>query len=237
MSRETYDRLWTENWGDQQRLGPVHRRQRTAFVNLIKKLNPSSVLDVGCGSGDNLSALVQAMPNVRFRGADVSQEALDVAARRLPSIQFSQLDAQKEKLDEKFDLVLCSQVVEHLIDDMTGFRNLALMANKWVVIATMRGRMRPSELPMGHYRNYSDAELRAKAEYAGLEVVDIFGWGFPFYSPLYRTAIEWLPGGPPQGDFTWSQRVIGNFLYHLYALNIPRHGDVVTLVARPREAK
>jgi 2-polyprenyl-3-methyl-5-hydroxy-6-metoxy-1,4-benzoquinol methylase len=236
MSQETYDRLWAESWGDQQRLGPVHRRQREAFVKLIARLNPETVLDVGCGSGDNLAALAQALPHLVLAGADVSQEALGVAARRMPDVKFSQLDAQKEKLDERFDLVLCSQVVEHLIDDMTGFRNLALMAKKWVVVATMRGRMRPSELTIGHYRNYSDVELRAKAEYAGLEVVDIFGWGFPFYSPLYRTAIEWLPSGPPEGKFGIMQKSIANFLYHLYALNIPRHGDVVTMLARPRES-
>ncbi len=39
MSRETYDRLWGESWGDQQRYGPVHRRQREALVKLIAKLN------------------------------------------------------------------------------------------------------------------------------------------------------------------------------------------------------
>lgn len=192
MSHKTYDQLWAENWGDQQRYGPVHRRQREALVKLIDKLNPATVLDVGCGSGDNLATLSHAMPHLVLAGTDVSQEALALAARRVPGATFSQLDAQKEKLDEKFDLVLCNQVVEHLVDDMAAFRNLALMAKQWVIVATMRGRMRPSELTIGHFRNYSDVELRAKAEYAGLEVVDIFGWGFPFYSPLYRTAIEWL---------------------------------------------
>jgi 2-polyprenyl-3-methyl-5-hydroxy-6-metoxy-1,4-benzoquinol methylase len=128
MSQEKYDRLWAESWGDQYRLGPVHRRQREAFVKLITRLNPESVLDVGCGSGDNLAALAQALPHLVLAGADVSQEALGFAARRLPGARLSQLDLQKEKLDDKFDLVLCSQVVEHLIDDMTGFRNLALMA-------------------------------------------------------------------------------------------------------------
>lgn len=152
----------------------------------------------------------------------------------MPGATFRQLDAQKDKLDEKFDLVFSNQVVEHLADDMAAFRNLALMAKHWVLIATMRGRMRQSELAIGHFRNYSDAELRAKAEHAGLEVVDIFGWGFPFYSPLYRTAIEWLPDGPPAGSFGPVQRSIANFLYHLYALNIPRRGDVVTMLARPR---
>ena len=95
----------------------------------------------------------------------------------------------------------------------------------------MRGRMRHSERAIGHFRNYSDVELRAKAEAAGLRVVDIFGWGFPFYSPLYRTVIEWLPRGPPKGNFD----VIANFLYWLYAFNIPRRGDVVIMLVRHKD--
>ncbi|MGD0902687.1 MAG: methyltransferase [Terracidiphilus sp.] len=236
MRPKTYDQLWAVNWGDQQRYGPVHRRQREALVKLVAKLNPASVLDVGCGSGDNLAALAHAMPHLVLSGTDVSQEALALAARRVPGAVFKQLDAQKEKLDDKFDLVLCNQVVEHLADDMAAFCNLALMARRWVVVATMRGRMRPSELAIGHFRNYSDVELRAKAEHAGLEVVDIWGWGLPFYSPLYRTAIEWLSAGPPGGKFGFVQRSIASFLYHLYALNIPRRGDVVTMLARPRHS-
>jgi 2-polyprenyl-3-methyl-5-hydroxy-6-metoxy-1,4-benzoquinol methylase len=237
LSYETYDRLWAETWGDCQRHGPAHRRQREALIKLIGELGVRTVLDVGCGSGDNLAALAQVMPHLVLSGTDISREALALAARRVPEASFKQMDAQKERLDERFDLVLCSQVVEHLVDDLAAFRNLALMAKNWVVVATMRGRMRRSELTIGHYRNYSDVELRAKAESAGLEVVDIFGWGFPFYSPLYRTAIEWFPSGPPEGNMGIAQRSIANFLYHLYALNIPRRGDVVTMLARPRESR
>jgi len=209
---------------------------RLELLKLIKKLDPVSVLDVGCGSGGNLAALAHAMPHVALSGVDVSPEALALAAQRVPSASFRQLDAQKDKLDERFDLVLCNQVIEHLIDDMTALRNMSLMAKRWVLVGTMRGRMRKSELAIGHFRNYSNIELRAKAESAGLEVVDIFGWGFPFYSPLYRTLIEWLPGGPPGGEFGTVQKAIAGFLYHLYALNIPRRGDVVTMLARPKES-
>jgi 2-polyprenyl-3-methyl-5-hydroxy-6-metoxy-1,4-benzoquinol methylase len=236
LSLETYDRLWTETWGDQQNFGPVHRRQREELLRLMTKLDVRSVLDVGCGSGGNLAELAHAMPHLVLSGVDVSQEALALAAKRVPSATFRQLDAQKEKLDETFDLVLCNQVIEHLADDTTALRNMALMAKRWVLVATMRGRMRPSEALIGHMRNYSDKDLREKAARVGLEVVDIFGWGFPFYSPLYRTMIEWLPGGPPEGNFGTLQKTIANFLYHLYALNIPRRGDVVTMLARPHES-
>jgi 2-polyprenyl-3-methyl-5-hydroxy-6-metoxy-1,4-benzoquinol methylase len=229
-----YDSLWTASWGDQQHYGPVHRRQREQFLKLIAKLDVRTVLDAGCGSGDNLAAMATALPHLVLSGVDVSTEALSQAKRRVPAADLRQLDIQNEALHQKFDLVFCNQVVEHLIDDMAAFRNIARMAEKWVIIATMRGRMRRSELAIGHFRNYSNIELRAKADAAGLEVVDIYGWGFPFYSPLYRTAIEWLPGGPPEGNFGTLQKLIARFLYRLYALNVPRSGDVVTMVARAK---
>jgi hypothetical protein len=165
----------------------------------------------------------------------VSQEALALAAQRLPDVRFHQLDAQREKLNEQFDLVLCNQVIEHLIDDISALRNIAGMAKKWVLVATMRGRMRKSELSIGHFRNYSDIELRAKAEAAGLEVVDIWGWGFPFYSPIFRTLVEWMPGGAPETGFGPLHRAVSKLLYAVYGMNIPRMGDVVTMLARPRQ--
>jgi SAM-dependent methyltransferase len=234
LTLDAYDQLWAETWGDQQRFGPVHRHQRNELLKVITSLGIDSVLDVGCGSGENLAALARANPHLVLSGIDVSREALALAVQRLPGVQFSQLDVQTERLNEHFDLVMCNQVIEHLIDDIAALRNITLMSNRWVLVATMRGRMRPSERKIGHFRNYSDIELRAKAEAAGLEVVDIFGWGFPFYSPLFRTAVEWLPEKTAVGKFGATQRMIANFLYHLYSLNIPRRGDVVTMLACPR---
>jgi SAM-dependent methyltransferase len=233
LNQQQYDQLWTEAWGDMQRLGPVHRRQREELLKLIAKLQVKTVLDVGCGSGDNLAGLAQSFPSLELSGVDVSAEALALAVQRVPHATLRKLDAQVENLNERFDLVMSIQVIEHLADDVAALRNMALMARKWVLVTTMRGRMRKSERAIGHLRNYSTRELNEKAASAGLEVVDIVGWGFPFYSPLYRTIAEWLPGGPPQGKIEAGQRVLADFLYRLYALNIPRRGDVVTVLARP----
>ncbi len=84
-NQEQYDQLWAETWGDMQRLGPVHRRQREALLRLIASLKVRTVLDVGCGSGDNLAALAHSMPDLELSGVDVSAEALALAARRAPS--------------------------------------------------------------------------------------------------------------------------------------------------------
>ena len=124
------------------------------------------------------------------------------------------------------------QVVEHLPDDLAAFRNIAKMARGWVFISTMQGRMRPSEVAIGHVRNYSALELRQKLESVGLEVIEISGWGFPFYSPLYRSVVEWLPGGPPVGPMSAVSRFAARVLYHLYRLNWSKRGDVLSALAR-----
>ena len=159
-TREQYDQLWSGTWGDMQRLGPVHRRQTEAILKLIANLRVHSILDVGCGSGDNLAALAQAMPQLELSGADVSPGALALAAQRVPRACLRELDVQHENLSQTFDLVMAIQVVEHLADDTSALRNMALMAKQWVLVTTMRGHMRPSEKSIGHLRNYSDQDLR-----------------------------------------------------------------------------
>lgn len=233
-TREMYDRLWREAWGDVPRLGPVHRHQREALLTSVRRLGDvRTVLDVGCGSGDNLAALA-TIPGLTLTGADVSREGLLLARRRVPSATLLELDIQRQSLPQRFDLIISFQVIEHLSDDVAALAHMAQMAERWVLVTSMSGRMRPSEKHIGHLRNYTFEELRSKASRANLEVVDVYGWGFPFYSPLYRTAIEWFPGGPPSGSMRPTARLISRCLYTLYKLNVPRRGDVVTMLARPR---
>jgi 2-polyprenyl-3-methyl-5-hydroxy-6-metoxy-1,4-benzoquinol methylase len=230
-ARDTYDALWRVAWGDMQNVGPVHRHIREDLLRVVASLRVQTILDVGCGGGDNLAALA-ATGRYDLAGADVSKEALAIAARRVPAARLSVLDVQREALPDRFDLVISMQVVEHLPDDATALVNMARMAGQWVFVSTMQGRMRPSEAAIGHVRNYTAAGLQAKMRAAGLEPVRVYGWGFPFYSPLYRTAVEWLPGGPPAGAVSGIGRVAAGALYHLYRLNVPGKGDVLSVLAR-----
>ena len=92
--------------------------------------------------------------------------------------------------------------------------------------------MRRSEPAIGHVRNYSRVELRRKLELAGLEILWVRAWGFPFYSPLYRSAVEHLPGGPPAGALGKRGTIAAAALYELYRLNVPGRGDILTALAR-----
>ncbi len=227
-----YDELWRSAWGDLQHFGPVHQHTRQRLVRTVRALQARTVLDVGCGSGDNLAAL--APLGLELAGVDISAEALASARRRFPGARLTVLDVEREALPQTFDLVISVQVIEHLLDDVAALGNMARMARRWVLVSTMKGRMRRSELAIGHVRNYSVIELERKLERVGLRPVQTSGWGFPFYSPLYRTVAEWLPGGPPTGPMHPAARLIARALYQLYRLNWPGRGDVVSVLARPR---
>ena len=231
MKAESYDELWRTTWGDIQRYGPVHRHTLEGLVRTVSSLDVRTVVDVGCGSGENLAALA-ALGKYELTGLDVSEAALALSKQRVPSARLMQADIQTESLPERFDLVMSVQVVEHLLDDTSALKNMAALAGKYLFVSTMQGRMRRSELAIGHVRNYSAGELRGKLESVGLEVLQTTGWGFPFYSPLYRSLTELFPGGPPTGPVGSVGKMGAHFLYHLYRLNLPGRGDVLSVLAK-----
>jgi 2-polyprenyl-3-methyl-5-hydroxy-6-metoxy-1,4-benzoquinol methylase len=228
--RADYDALWRKTWGDMQHVGPVHRHIQDDLLRVVGALDVRSIVDVGCGSGENLARLA-GLGRYELAGTDISEEALALARRRAPSARFVVLDIERDVLAERFDLVTTIQVIEHLPSDVEALRNMARMATKYLFVSTMAGRMRPSERWIGHVRNYSPAELREKLERAGLDVVWIRGWGFPFYSPIYRSLVELLPQGPPSGRVGPIGRALAAALYALYRLNVPGRGDVISALA------
>lgn len=234
--RVFYDDLWASTWGAMQAQGPVHRHTAARLLRDVAALRVGSVLDVGCGSGENLAAL-SAIPGLTLMGADYSPRALEIAGQRVPMAQLFELDVEAAALDGlRADLVTSLQVVEHLTDDQSALRNMATMSRRWVMVATMSGKMRPSESAIGHLRNYSADELRHKLTAAGLEVCWIRRWGFPWYSPVYRSLVEHLPSGPPSGEVRGAAAVAARMLYQLYRLNLPNRGDVITALARHPDA-
>jgi ubiquinone/menaquinone biosynthesis C-methylase UbiE len=85
------------------------------LARFVRALGPARrVLDVGCGDG-RLTAEIQASDVV---AADVSQVALERAARRLPGVPtvLLELDAPLPFDDSEFDLVVCVETLEHVRD-------------------------------------------------------------------------------------------------------------------------
>ena len=228
-----YDVLWRDTWGTMQDVGPVHRHVARIIVDTARDLSVRSVVDVGCGNGANLEALQSSLGLTELCGIDVSAEAVQVAQSRVRG-EFLVMDIARESLDRRFDLVLSSQVIEHIEDDGRFLEQLRAMCGRYCFVGTMQGRMRRSEVHIGHLRNYTRAGLEEKMRRAGFDIVRVIEWGFPFYSPVYRTLIEFAGGQTASVARGRIATLAARALYQLYRLNSRRHGDVLMIVGAAR---
>lgn len=108
-------------------------QKRIAFCALvIDELRPRQVLDIGCGTGTNLTRpLAERFPQVRFWGIDSDAASIRYARaeHRLPNLAFEE-DVARAGVPAVADLIIASEVVEH-VDEPEGF------------LAGLRGRLPP----------------------------------------------------------------------------------------------
>lgn len=105
----------------------------TAKNNFIIKAVCSSdhtLLDVGCGTGANAAAIKSKFPKIKVVGINHNEEELDIAKNHLDIALSADLNDPKSiYLNDKFDLIACSHVLEHLIDPKQLLELLAKSLN------------------------------------------------------------------------------------------------------------
>ncbi len=90
--------------------GTYHRRLAQIYGFLVPP--GARVLELGCGRGDLLAGLQPAIGV----GVDFSHEMLLRARARHPSLRFVEADAHELDLDETFDVILLSDLINDLWD-------------------------------------------------------------------------------------------------------------------------
>jgi SAM-dependent methyltransferase len=104
-------------------------------ANLVAFLFPASsfpgrkILDAGCGTAHRLLGFAKRFPEASFCGVDVAAAPLavarDLAARHgIRNVEFRQGDLLSWSAEERFDLIVSTGVVHHLVDPESGLRNL-----------------------------------------------------------------------------------------------------------------
>lgn len=114
---------------------------RLVFATLVPGLMPSSVLDVGCGTGTWLRAALDSGVRDVFGidGVDITQDRL-----LIPPNCFSVRDLAKPiDLGRRFDLAICLEVGEHLAIEHAGtlVRTLAMHSDCIVFSAAAPGQL------------------------------------------------------------------------------------------------
>jgi trans-aconitate methyltransferase len=90
--------------------------------DLLKRnrLEPRTIAEIGCGSGEILVELKKRRPEARFTGFEISPQAFAICStKQAPGLDF-RLDDLLQAPSEPFDLLLAIDVFEHVPDYM-GF--------------------------------------------------------------------------------------------------------------------
>lgn len=83
------------------------------LVSLLDIENVSSILDVGCGTGNTSLELLKRYPNAEFTLLDISPNMLDVASKKFPkSVDTICCDAESYEFDKSYDLVISNLSVQ-----------------------------------------------------------------------------------------------------------------------------
>jgi trans-aconitate methyltransferase len=137
-SRRAYERLYRDPRLLDEYLAPARRRFYDDVVEVCIRLEPRRVVDVGCGTGNLLAALSERVALERAVGMDHAAGGLARGRELVPSAEFIQADIYRLRLPETFDLVVCTEVLEHLKRPRQALETLVrLCAEDGVIIATV----------------------------------------------------------------------------------------------------
>ncbi|MEV5464128.1 3' terminal RNA ribose 2'-O-methyltransferase Hen1 [Streptomyces griseoincarnatus] len=188
---------------DEEKPTPLAVRRREAILGVLRASGAARVLDLGCGQGQLVQALLKDPAFTEIVGVDVSMRALTIASRRLKLDRMGERQASRvtllqgslaytDKRLKGYDAAVLSEVIEHL--DLPR-----LPALEYAVFGSARPRtvcvttpnveynVRWESLPAGHARHGDHRFEWTREEFRG--------WARTV-AERHGYAVEFLPVGP-----------------------------------------
>lgn len=112
-SRKSFDKQAATY--DTGKYGAHSRRQYNYILKKISEYKISSLLDVGCGTGEMLRLISERFPKIELTGVDISLNMLDKAKSKIGNMA-NLILSDSEKLpfdDNSFELVMCNDSFHH----------------------------------------------------------------------------------------------------------------------------
>ena len=136
------DEWWNEN-GKFKILHQIKSHRMTYILEQVnnRKIKNLKILDIGCGGGiicEPLARLGAKVTGIDFAPNNIKAAKIHSKKNKL-KINYIYKDIEKSKLDEKFDLILMFEVLEHLDNWKKTIKNIKKNLNKngIIIISTI----------------------------------------------------------------------------------------------------
>lgn len=156
-----------------------HRERVTMVATMVAELEQviAEVIDLGAGDGSLIAAIAAARPGPSVHGYDLGAANLRRAAQTGRDVAYGNIVDELEQLlapgiSARFAVIVCTEVVEHLLDPHAFVRRLAAASAGRTVILSSPS----SENALNHYEHHAWAwdldGYRQLVEAAGFTVLD-----------------------------------------------------------------
>ncbi len=130
----------TDNFKKHTHRNPIQRMLLDNFYRhvfaLLQNVPSGSILDVGCGEGFTLAKLKEAGIGKRLEGIEYNKRAIALGKKENPAIKITQGSIYELPYKSNvFDLVLCTEVLEHMDDSKKALMELVRVSNKYLLLS------------------------------------------------------------------------------------------------------
>jgi len=175
-------------WADKENVRRIYNKRFLFFSKIIKreinKKERITLLDYGCGDG-YWSLVLSQFVACEITGVDYNPLRIERAKSIIKNAKFFELNLEdaNEQLG-KFDIVFCSQVIEHIKDDVSFLNNIIRhylkehgvlilgTPNEGSLLHRFRNYITKGETDHVHF--YKEKEIKNKIEKAGFVIKDIY---------------------------------------------------------------
>jgi trans-aconitate methyltransferase len=147
---------------------PLHPNHKLLYETILR-INPISIIEVGCGGGDHLANLQALNPEFNVFGVDRSVNQLDHAVVRHPALENKMvvLDITSRDLNlEQADLVFSQAVLMHISETenrfQIAFSNMFALAKAQIVLVenwTQHDFLDEAKRNISENQNWSNAKI------------------------------------------------------------------------------
>ena len=191
----------TSVYADEARFESTHwwyTERRWLFARMIRAMGlgaDARILDIGTSTGTNLRML-REIGFTCYEGLDSSDEAVRWCAEKgLGRVTTGDI-CDLPFADAAFDLVLATDVIEHVDDDAAALRGIRRVlkpgGRALITVPTFRVLWGLQDDVSHHKRRYRAGELRARVQAAGLRIRRGFYFNYILFLPILvaRTIIR-----------------------------------------------
>src|SRR3989344_2109518 len=196
------------------------KARRNLILNIINAGKDSKIIDIGCSGGLLLAELKSKGYNNVY-GLDISKQAIEICKKSGLKNTFVGNALKTDFEDESFDVIIASDVLEHLNDDKKALSewNRILRKNGKIIlfVPAFQFLWSDHDVVNNHIKRYNKKDLIKLAESQNLNINRMSFWNFCLFLPsaINKIAKRLIKTAKKKDDFYSVNEKTNNMLYAL----------------------